>query len=130
MVAIRESHHIAGQAAAYLEPAAAQGCKMLWACSDPSECSVAPFGGLRALFTIRSRSAPDCGRSDPIDMSAPITPNGMTGRLRREGRRFGRPVGDHRRRRADPLPGVLFGDPPGTLLRLRRKHGSGRVDCG
>ena len=64
-VAIRESHHIACLAS-YLERVTARGCIILLTCSDPSEASVAPFGGLEALFKpdpIGSGSRP--GRSDP-----------------------------------------------------------------
>ena len=124
-VAIRESHHI-GCLAAYLERATARGCMMLLTCSDPSEGSVAPFGGLRALFTPDpiALGIPTAGDPILIDMSASITTNGMTGRLRREGRRFagewaltatGEPTDD---------PGVLFDSPPGTLLPTGgRDHG-------
>jgi LDH2 family malate/lactate/ureidoglycolate dehydrogenase len=88
-VAIRQSHHIACLAA-YLERATAQGRMILLACSDPSEASVAPFGGLRALFTPDpiAIGIPTDGAPILIDMSASITTNGMTARLRNEGRRF------------------------------------------
>jgi LDH2 family malate/lactate/ureidoglycolate dehydrogenase len=124
-VAIRESHHIACLAA-YLERATARGCMILLTCSDPSEGSVAPFGGLRALFTPDPIALGIPTEADPIliDMSASITTNGMTARLHREGRRFpgswaltaaGEPTDD---------PAVLFGDPPGTLLPTGgRDHG-------
>ena len=116
-VAIRESHHIACLAA-YLERATARGCMVLLTCSDPSEGSVAPFGGLRALFTPDPIAAgiPTDGEPILVDMSASITTNGMTARLRGQSRRFpgrwaltaeGEPSDD---------PGVLFAEPPGTLL--------------
>jgi LDH2 family malate/lactate/ureidoglycolate dehydrogenase len=116
-VAIRESHHIACLAA-YLERATARGCMILLTCSDPSEASVAPFGGLRALFTPDPIAAgiPTDGEPILVDMSASITTNGMTARLRGQGRRFpgrwaltaeGEPSDD---------PGALFAEPPGTLL--------------
>ena len=116
-VAIRRSHHI-GCLAAYLERATAREHMILLTCSDPSEGSVAPFGGLRALFTPDpiAIGIPTGGAPILIDMSASITTNGMTARLRAEGRRFpgawamtaaGEPSDD---------PGVLSADPPGTLL--------------
>jgi LDH2 family malate/lactate/ureidoglycolate dehydrogenase len=88
-VAIRQSHHIACLAA-YLERATARGGMILLTCSDPSEGSVAPFGGLRALFTPDpiAIGIPTDGAPILIDMSASITTNGMTARLRSEGRRF------------------------------------------
>jgi LDH2 family malate/lactate/ureidoglycolate dehydrogenase len=124
-VAIRESHHIACLAA-YLERATAHGCMILLTCSDPSEGSVAPFGGREALFTPDpiALGIPTDGAPILIDMSASITTNGMTARLRTEGRRFpgewamtgaGEPTDD---------PGVLFADSPGTLLPTGgRDHG-------
>ena len=99
---------------------------MLLTCSDPSEGSVAPFGGLQALFTPDPIAVGIPTEGDPIliDMSASITTNGMTGQLRKEGRRFagewaltaaGEPTDD---------PNVLFDHPPGTLLPTGgRDHG-------
>lgn len=72
-VAIRESHY-AGCLAAYRERATSKGCMILSTCSDPTEASVAPCGGLQPLFT------PD---SVLIDMSASNTTNGMTGPLQK-----------------------------------------------
>jgi LDH2 family malate/lactate/ureidoglycolate dehydrogenase len=65
-VAIRESQHI-GCLAAYLERATSKGCMILLTCSDPSAASIAPYGGLQALFTpdpIAGRD-PDRWRLDP-----------------------------------------------------------------
>jgi LDH2 family malate/lactate/ureidoglycolate dehydrogenase len=118
-VAIRESHHI-GCLAAYLERATSRGYMILLTCSDPSEGSVAPFGGLRALFTPDPIAIGVPTEGDPllIDVSASITTNGMTARLHKAGRRFpgawamdaaGMPTDD---------PSVLFADPPGTLLPI------------
>jgi LDH2 family malate/lactate/ureidoglycolate dehydrogenase len=84
----------------------------------PSEASVAPYGGLQALFTPDPIAVGIPTDGDPIliDMSASITTNGITGRLHKEGRCFpgdwamtasGAPTDD---------PGVLFAEPRGTLL--------------
>jgi LDH2 family malate/lactate/ureidoglycolate dehydrogenase len=116
-VAIRESQHI-GCLAAYLERATSKGCMILLTCSDPSAASIAPYGGLQALFTPDPIAVGIPTDGDPIliDMSASITTNGMTARLHRESRRFpgnwamtasGQPTDD---------PGVLFAEPRGTLL--------------
>jgi LDH2 family malate/lactate/ureidoglycolate dehydrogenase len=116
-VAIRESHHI-GCLAAYLERATSRGCMILLTCSDPSEGSVAPFGGLRALFTPDPIAIGVPTASDPllIDISASITTNGMTARLHKAGSRFpGRWAMDAAGEPTDD-PSVLFADPPGTLL--------------
>jgi LDH2 family malate/lactate/ureidoglycolate dehydrogenase len=106
-VAVRESHHIG-----------CQGCMILLTCSDPSEASVAPYGGVQALFTPDPIAVGIPTHGDPIliDMSASITTNGMTARLHRERRRFsgnwaitasGEPTDD---------PDVLFAEPRATLL--------------
>ena len=124
-VAIRKSHHIACLAA-YLERATARGRMILLTCSDPSEGSVAPFGGLRALFTPDpiAIGIPTDGAPILIDMSASITTNGMTARLRSEGRRFPGAWGMTAAGEPTDDPGVLFTDPPGTLLPTGgREHG-------
>jgi LDH2 family malate/lactate/ureidoglycolate dehydrogenase len=124
-VAIRESHHIACLAA-YLERATRRGCMILLTCSDPSEASVAPFGGLQALFTPDPIAVGIPTGDDPIliDMSASITTNGMTARLRAAGRRFRGPWAMTGTGEPSDDPNVLAADPPGTLLPAGGKdHG-------
>ncbi|MBW7881950.1 MAG: Ldh family oxidoreductase [Caldilineaceae bacterium] len=116
-VAIRNSHHIACLAA-YLLRATEQGLMAIIASSDPSVASVAPFGGTRPVFTPNPLAAgiPTAGDPILIDTSASITTNGLSARLREEGRRYpglwavdaqGTPTDD---------PNVLVADPPGTIL--------------
>jgi LDH2 family malate/lactate/ureidoglycolate dehydrogenase len=116
-LAIRRSHH-AACLAVYLEQATSQGMMVLITSSDPSAASVAPFGALKAVFTPDPIAVGIPTGGDPIliDMSASITTNGLTNRLRGEGKRFpgqwamtaqGEPTDD---------PNALFTDPPGTLL--------------
>jgi LDH2 family malate/lactate/ureidoglycolate dehydrogenase len=116
-VTIRESHHIACLAA-YLQRATSEGCMILLTCSDPSEASVAPFGGLRPVFTPDPIAIGIPTDGDPIliDISASITTNGMTARLRRQGRRFPGPWALDASGRPTDDPDALFTDPPGTLL--------------
>ena len=116
-VAIRESHHI-GCLAAYLERATARGCMILLTCSDPSEASVAPFGGLQALFTPDPIAFGIPTEGDPIliDMSASITTNGMTARRRDAGQPFPGPWAMTAAGQASDDPNVLATEPPGTLL--------------
>lgn len=116
-VAIRKSHHIACLAS-YLERATRRGCMVVLTCSDPSEGSVAPFGGLEALFTPDPIAVGIPTDTDPIliDMSASITTNGMTARLKKEGRRFPGKWGMTAEGEATDDPNVLSTDPPGTLL--------------
>ena len=121
-VVIRRSHHIACLAA-YLKRATDQGLMMVLTCSDPNGASVAPHGGLDAVFTPNPISAgfPTTGVPVLLDVSTSTTTNGMTGRLHKEGRKLpadwlvdaqGMPTND---------PAVLFADPKGTILPLGGK---------
>ena len=85
-IAIRRSHHI-GCLAAFLQRATDRGLMVTIASSDPSGSSVAPFGGRKAVFTPDPIAVGIPTDGDPIliDMSASITTNGLTDRLRREG---------------------------------------------
>ena len=116
-VAIRRSHHI-GCLAAFLQRATDRGIMVVIASSDPTVASVAPFGGRTAVFTPDpiAFGIPTDGDPILIDMSASITTNGMSDRLRREGKPFpgnwaldaaGEPTTD---------PSALYTNPPGTLL--------------
>jgi LDH2 family malate/lactate/ureidoglycolate dehydrogenase len=118
-IVVRRSHHIACLAA-YLPRATEQGCMAIIASSDPSECSVAPFGGKQAVFTPNPIAIGIPTEGDPIliDISASITTNGMTARLKNQGQRYpgewaqdadGKPTDD---------PAAVLGDPPGTLLPI------------
>lgn len=118
-VAVRRSHHIACLAA-YLRPLTEQGLMVILTCSDPSVCSVAPFGGRREVFTPNPLAAAWPTDGDPVilDVSMSITTNGLTKRLHTEGRRFpgawaldasGEPTDD---------PAALYTNPPGTLLPM------------
>lgn len=91
-VAIRNSHHI-GCLAAYLSRATDRNCMALISTSDPSQASVAPFGGTQAVFTPNPMAAgiPTMGEPILIDTSASITTNNMVARMGREGRRFATP---------------------------------------
>ncbi len=124
-VAIRRSHHIACLAA-YLEAVARSGLVMLLMCSDPAVASVAPYGGTQAVFTPDPMAVgiPTSGDPVMVDISASVTTNGMSSRMKAAGRRgehcwwldpLGQPTDD---------PAVLFGTPPGTILPL------GGVDAG
>ncbi len=123
-VVIRRSHHIACLAA-YLERVTAAGKMILLMSSDPNVASVAPHGGTRALMTpnpiaagIPTGPATEGRRPILMDVSASTTTNGLTGRLRAEGRRLEHPwVLDAQGHPTDD-PAALFTDPPGTILPL------------
>ncbi len=116
-VAIRRSHHIACLQA-YLPRITEQGLMAMITCSDPSGASVAPFGGLDAVFTPDpiALGIPTEGEPILIDMSSSITTNGMTGRLDRNGERAGGLWMQDSEGRATDDPKVLSQVPPGTLL--------------
>lgn len=118
-VAIRRSHHIACLAA-YLEAPVRAGLVVEIYSSDPAVASVAPFGGTQAVFTPNPMAVGFPTSGDPvlIDISASITTNGMSNRMKAAGRRgehawwldaLGQPSDD---------PAVLFTQPPGTILPL------------
>src|SRR6478609_2639323 len=88
-VVIRRSHHIACLAA-YLKRATDQGLLMVLTCSDPNSASVAPFGGLDAVYTPNPIAAgiPTTGVPVLMDISTSATTNGLTGRLHKEGGRL------------------------------------------
>lgn len=118
-VVIRRSHHIACLAA-YLKRATDQGLLMTLTCCDPNAASVAPFGGLDAVFTPNPIAAgiPTPGTPVLIDISTSATTNGLTGRLHKEGGRLPAPwVIDARGQPSDD-PAVLFKEPKGTILPL------------
>lgn len=118
-VAIRRSHHIACLAA-YLEAPARAGMMVVVASSDPAVASVAPHGGTVAVFTPNPLAVGFPTEGDPVmvDISASITTNGMSARMRDAGQRGehawwldagGTPSND---------PAVLFQKPAGTILPL------------
>ncbi len=118
-VVIRRSHHIACLAA-YLERVTRHGMLMLLASSDPSVASVAPHGGVRALMTPNPLAAGFPTDADPVlmDISTSTTTNGLTGRLRAEGRMLDHPWLLDAAGRPTRDPAALFTDPPGTILPL------------
>jgi L-lactate dehydrogenase len=118
-VVIRRSHHIACLAA-YLKRATDRGLLMLLICSDPNSASVAPFGGIDAVFTPNPIAAGFPTEGDPVlvDVSTSITTNAMTARLHKAGSRLPGPWALDAKGVPTDDPGVLFGDPKGTILPL------------
>jgi len=118
-VVIRRSHHIACLAA-YLERVARDDLVMLLASSDPSVASVAPHGGMRALMTPNPLAAGFPAGADPVmmDISTSTTTNGLTGRLRAEGRMLDHPWLVDNAGQPTRDPAALFADPPGAILPL------------
>ncbi len=118
-VVIRRSHHIACLAA-YLTRVTGRGMVVVLQSSDPSVASVAPFGGTRAFITPNPIAAGFPTQGDPVlmDISTSTTTNGLTGRLRAEGRTLDYPWLLDADGQPTPEPSVLFTDPPGSILPL------------
>lgn len=118
-VTIRRSHHIACLAA-YLEPVARAGLLIQLTCCDPAAASVAPFGGARAVFTPNPIAFGIPTSTEPIliDVSASITTNGMSRRMHAAGERGTHPWWLDADGRPTDDPGVIFGQPAGTILPL------------
>ena len=118
-VVIRRSHHIACLAT-YAKRAADRGIVALIYCSDPSVCSVAPFGGVTPVFTPNPLAAGIPTSHDPIliDISASLTTNGLTARLHKAGQKLPHAWVQDAQGNATDDPSVLFTEPRGTLLPL------------
>ena len=123
-VVIRRSHHIACLAA-YLQRVTRHGMVLLLCSSDPSVASVAPHGGVRPLMTPNPIAAgfptgDASGEGDPVlmDISTSTTTNGLTGRLRAEGRSLDHPWLIDAAGQPTRDPAALFTDPPGSILPL------------
>lgn len=88
-VAVGDAHHI-GALAAYLHRATDLGMMASIASSSPSGAHVAPFGGVKSVFTPNpvAHGIPTPQGPILIDISASITTFNMAQRLIREGRRY------------------------------------------
>jgi L-lactate dehydrogenase len=114
---LRRSHHIACLAA-YLQRVTEHGLMVLLSCSDPNVCSVAPFGGRAPVFTPNPIAAawPTAGDPVMLDVSASITTNALTNRLRGEKKKFPAKWALDAAGEATDDPDALYTNPPGTLL--------------
>ena len=118
-VAIGRSHHIACLAA-YLKRATDQGLVMLLLSSAPAGASVAPHGGLRAVFSPSPIAIgfPTDAAPVLVDVSTSITTNMLTNRLRKEGKRLPQHWLIDANGEASDDPAVLHAQPKGTILPL------------
>lgn len=87
--AIGNSHHI-GALAVYLRDAAERGYIAQIKCSTASVARMAPFGGIRPVFTPNplAEGYPTGGDPVMIDISSSITTTSLTQALAREGQRY------------------------------------------
>ncbi len=118
-VTIGRSHHIACLAA-YLKRATDRGLVMLLLSSAPSGASVAPHGGLRAVFSPSPLAIGFPTDDGPVlvDVSTSITTNGLTNRLRKEGQRLPHPWLIDERGELSDDPADLHPPHQGTILPL------------
>ena len=116
-VVIRRSHHIACLAA-YLKRVTDHGLMVVLSCSDPNIASVAPHGGRAAVMTPNPLAAawPTDGLPVMLDISASITTNALTNRLRAAHKKFSGPWALDAAGHPTDDPAALFTTPPGTLL--------------
>lgn len=124
-ITIRQSHHIACLAA-YPKRATDAGLLMLLAASDPGAQLVAPFGGIKPLYSPNPLAAGIPTQGDPIilDISMSTTAMGTVTRARQVGQHLPHPWLLDNYGRASDDPADLFTDPPGSILPL------GGVDLG
>lgn len=124
-VVIREAHHIACLAA-YLTRITDRRQVALIASSNPAVATVAPYGGIDAVFTPDPFAVGIPTGGDPIliDMSASITTNAMAMRLRDAGARLPGPWAQDADGNATDDPAAVFGARKGALLPTGgRDHG-------
>ena len=118
-IVAKHSHHTACLAA-YPERAAKRGLLMLLATNDPRAKIVAPFGGLRPVYSPDPLAVGIPTHGDPIiiDISMSSTAHGQALKAQREGKTLphdwlldnaGKPTND---------PAALSADPPGSILPL------------
>jgi len=118
-VTIGRSHHIACLAA-YLKRATDQGLVMLLLTSAPAGASVAPFGGLRAVFSPSPIAIGFPTGAVPVlvDVSTSITTNMLTRRLLKEGKHLAHHWLIDANGEASDDPAVLHAPRKGTILPL------------
>jgi uncharacterized oxidoreductase len=120
-VTVRNTGH-AGRLGAYVEPLAAGGMVAIAVCSGPRDGHrVAPFGGIEGRFATNpiAWAAPRAGAAPVVsDFSTSATAEGQIRLLRALG--HSAPAGALHTAGGEPTddPGVLYGDPPGTLQPL------------
>lgn len=118
-IAIRRSHHIASLAS-YLKRVTDQGMMAMVFTSDPAVAGVAPFGGLRPVYTPDpiGIGIPTTGDPILIDISMSITTIGLVSRLKAQGKILPHAWVQDNQGKATDDPAAFFADPPGSILPL------------
>ncbi|MBT8334686.1 MAG: Ldh family oxidoreductase [Deltaproteobacteria bacterium] len=124
-VVIRRCSHI-GCLAAYMLPITEQNLLGMLICSDPANSTVAPHCGTTPVYSPNPIAAGIPTDGDPVilDISMSTTTNGLCMRSKKAGKKLPHPwVKDHKGMASDD-PGLIFDDPPGSILPL------GGIDSG
>jgi LDH2 family malate/lactate/ureidoglycolate dehydrogenase len=124
-VVVRNNHHI-GCLAAYLPRATDRGYMVTISTSDPSQRTVAPWGGMTPVMTPNPIAVGIPTSGDPIlvDVSASITTNNMVARVARDGGRLpGEWVLDARGAPTDDPKPALAGGGGSIMLAGGADHG-------
>ncbi len=118
-VTIGQSHHI-GALATYLERATDRGLLIWLSCSDPINETVAPFGGLGAVYSPNPIAAGIPTEGEPIlfDISLSATANGVVHQHRQAGGRLPHPWLLDPQGWPTDEPETFYADPPSTILPL------------
>lgn len=116
---IQKSHHIACLAA-YLEPVARNGHILLLSCSDPTNKTVAPFGGVDPVYSPNPIAAGLPTQADPIlfDISMSATANGLVAQKHQAGEQLPHPWLLDAQGKPTDDPAAFFENPPATILPL------------
>lgn len=124
-VSIRRSHHIASLAS-YPKIATDKGLFVFMCTSDPRSATVAPYGGLKPVYTPNPIGVGIPTKGDPIiiDVSMSTTANGLVARYRSEGKMLPQRWLFDSHGNASDDPSDLYTDPPGSVMPL------GGIDLG
>jgi L-lactate dehydrogenase len=116
---MRKSHHIACLAT-YPERVTKEGLIMLLSSSDPRVKSVAPYGGLDAVYTPNpiAGGIPTDGEPIIFDISMSTTSNSLVLRSKEEGKRLPHPWLLTAEGNTTDDPEAFVQDPPATILPL------------
>jgi L-lactate dehydrogenase len=118
-ISIQRAHHIAALSA-YLPVIAQRGKAALLLASDPTNASVAPFGGTGPIYSPNPIAAVFPTSGDPvlIDISTSATTMGLVGRRRAEGRLLDHDYLFDARGQPSRDPAVMTDRPRGSVQPL------------
>lgn len=118
-IVIQKSHHIACLAA-YLEAVTQQNLMILLACSDPTNRTVAPFGGTTGVYSPNPLAIGIPTTSEPIliDISMSTTSNALIAQKNRASEKLPHAWLLNNQGEITDDPSTFFTQPPSTILPL------------